>query len=230
MLGKSKPVVFDPYGGRRRRRRVPRWLLLLAAGAALGAGGLLYLQEQVLPQRLSAQASAELRSAYEQADGERQRLRAELAATTRQRDSAQAEAVALKVELSTRREEVARLHEDVSALVEALPPDPREGAVAVRAARFSVEDGQLAYDVVLSREGARAGKPLTGVMQLVVAGASGRADDTITLDPVAISVGAYQSVRGSAPLPVGFKPRQTTIHVLDRAGGKRLGMRIMNVQ
>src|SRR5438270_716687 len=39
MFGRSKPIVFDPYGRRRRGLRVPRWLVLLLLGGALGAGG-----------------------------------------------------------------------------------------------------------------------------------------------------------------------------------------------
>ena len=100
--------------------------------------------------------------------------------------------------------------------------------MAVRAARFEVKGDALAYSVVLSRD--HAGKtPFGGVMQLVVAGASGRANDTVTLAPVPISVGLYDTVRGSLPLPPGFKPRQTTIQVLDKAGGKLMGMRVMNI-
>jgi hypothetical protein len=36
-------------------------------------------------------------------------------------------------------------------------------------------------------------------------------------------------VRGSVPLPQGFKPRQTTIHVLDKVGGKLMGLRVINI-
>ena len=32
------------------------------------------------------------------------------------------------------------------------------------------------------------------------------------------------------PLPEGFNPRQTTIHVRDRVDGKLLGMRVMYVK
>ena len=118
--------------------------------------------------------------------------------------------------------------QDIASLVASLPPDPRNTPVAVRAARFEVQGDTLAYNVVLSRE--HAGEnPFGGVMQLVVAGASGRADDTVTLTPVPISVGLYDTVRGSLPLPQGFKPRQTTIHVLDKVGGKLMGMRVINV-
>jgi hypothetical protein len=47
---------------------------------------------------------------------------------------------------------------------------------------------------------------------------------------VAVSVGPYETLRGTLPLPDGFRPRQTTIHVLDRPDGKLLGMRVINVR
>ena len=98
----------------------------------------------------------------------------------------------------------------------------------LRAARFEVQGDTLAYNVVLSRE--HAGKnPFGGVMQLVVAGASGRANDLVTLGPVPVSVGLYDTVRGTLPLPQGFAPRQTTVNVLDKIGGKLMGMRVVNV-
>jgi len=230
MLGSSKPVVFDRYASQRRRWRVPRWLVLLLAGSALGAGSVLLVQERYLPPRLSAQASTELRSAFETAERERVRLSAQLGDTSKRLDSALTDKKALETELTTQRETIERLREDVAALVASLPSDPRGGAVEVRAARFSVQGGQLAYDVVLSRDKRSAARPLTGVMQLVLTGDSARrAGDTVTLSPIQISVSNYDSVRGSLPLPEGFKPRQTTIYVLDRVGGKRLGMRVVNV-
>ena len=100
--------------------------------------------------------------------------------------------------------------------------------MAVRAARFEVQGDSLVYNVVLSRERAGA-NPFGGVMQFVVAGASGRAGDTVSLPPVPVSVGLYDTVRGNLPLPHGFKPRQTTIQVLDKVGGKLVGMRVINV-
>jgi hypothetical protein len=229
MFERSKPVVFDPYAGRRGRRRVPRWLVLLVLGIALGAGGVVYVQEQQLPPRLSAQASTELRASFERADAERKRLAAELAGVKQRLDTTLAERQRLTQDVATARETIEGLRTDVKAMVDSLPPDPRGGAVEVRVARFSVEDGQLAYDVVLSRD--RAGtKPLVGVMQLIVAGESGRPDDTVKLAPVDVSVAGYQNLRGNLPLPAGFKPRQATVHVLDRPDGKRLGMRVMNVK
>jgi hypothetical protein len=229
MFGRSKPVVFDPYAGRRGRRRIPRWLVLLLMGIALGAGAVVYIQEQHLPPRLSAQASTELQASYERADAERRRLASELAGVKQRLDATLAERQRLSQDVATARETIEGLRADVKAMVDSLPPDPRGGAVEVRVARFSVEEGQLAYDVVLSRDKAGA-KPLAGVMQISVAGESGRPDDAVRLQPVEVSVASYQNLRGSLPLPAGFKPRQATVQVLDRPDGKRLGMRVMNVK
>ena len=229
MLGSSsKPIPFDPYGRRRSRRGIPRWLLLLVLGIALGIAGVIYVQERHLPPRLSADASARLRESFEHADAERRRLQAELGATAERLRSALDENKRLASEASARGDTVKSLRQDIAALVASLPPDPRGTPVAVRAARFEVQGNALAYNVVLSRERAGA-NPLGGVVQLVVAGASGRAGDTVTSPPLPVSVGRYDTVRGSLPLPPGFKPRRATIHVLDKIGGKLMGMRVVNV-
>jgi len=65
----------------------------------------------------------------------------------------------------------------------------------------------------------------------VVGGESERgAQTTVALKPIALSIGSHEIVRGSAPLPDGFRPRQTTVQVLDRVAGKPLGMRVMLVK
>lgn len=228
MFGSSKPIPFNPYGRRRTRRGVPRWLVLVVLGLVLGAGGVLFVQERYLPPRLTAEASARLRDAFERADAERQRLQGELTATSERLRGTLDENKRLASDVAARGETVQHQREDIASLVSALPPDPRNTPVAVRAARFEVQGNALAYSVVLSRD--RAGKtPFGGVMQLVVAGASGRAGDTVTSPPLPVSVGLYDNVRGSLPLPAGFKPRQATIHVLDKVGGKLMGQRVMNV-
>lgn len=225
-----KPVLFEPYG-RRRSRRVPPWLVLLIAGATAGVGGVLLVQERFLPPRLSAQASAELRSSFEQADQDRQQLKLALADVTQRLETATADKARLADELSANRTTVQDLREDLATLVEVLPPDPRNGPVQVRAARFTAEGGKLQYDVVLSRERASNGKSLHGVLQFVVAGEPGRGTPaSITTDPIAISLGRYESLRGDVPLPTSFRPRQTTVNVLDRAGGKLLGRRVLNIK
>lgn len=227
----AKPVAFD-YGGRRRSRwRLPRWLVLLLVGAAAGVGGVVYLQERVLPPRLTQAASAELRMSFEQADAERKQLQAQLADTTRKLDAALAEKKSQAAELVTSRANAERLREDLATVVAALPPDPRNGQVEVRAARFAASGGMLAYDVVLTRAVAGNARPMPGVLQLVVTGAGARAGETsVALKPIALSLGAHEVVRGSVPLPEGFRPQQTTVQVLDKPAGRVLGMRLMLVK
>jgi hypothetical protein len=230
MFGQNKPVVLESYGRRRSRWSVPRWLVLLLCGIAIGAGAVVFVQERYLPPRLSADESTKLRGAFDQAEAERLRLKGELGETTKRLDTALADKKRQGDELAASRATVERQREEVAAVVAALPPDPRGGGIEVRAARFTAKGGTLAYDVVLTRERA-AGPPMSGVMQLVVSGESGRgADTTVSLKPVALTIGSHEIVRGSLPLPEGFRPRQTTIQVLDRAGGKILGMRVMLIR
>lgn len=229
MFGRSQAVVFESYGRRRSRWRLPRWLLLLLAGLVAGAGAVLVVQERYLPPRLSAGASTELRSNFAQADGERSRLRAELGVANRRLEVALTEKKAVADELAASGAGAARLREDLAAVVASLPPDPREGAVAVRAGRFTAKGGVLHYDLVLTR--ARVtGKPMPGTLQMVVAGESERGTQaTLTAKAIPLTVGSHEVVRGSLPLPEGFKPRQTTVQVLDQSAVRQLGMRVLLV-
>lgn len=228
MFGKSKSIPFDPYGRRRSRRLLPRWLVLILFGIAIGVAGVLYVQQRYLPPRLSADASQKLQAAFQQAESERVRLQAELTDTAAQLERAQTDKQKLDAQVAAQSQTVERLQQDAEALVAALPADPRNGAVAVRAASFSVEDGALRYDVVLSRDA--AAKPFSGVLQFTVSGASPRSSqDSATLQPIPVTIERYDALRGKVPLPQGFKPRQATIQVLDKPGGKQLGMRVINV-
>ena len=231
MLGRSRPIPFNPYGRRRSGFRLPRWLVLLLLGAATGGAGVIVVQERYLPPRLSAPASVKLSAAFEQAEAERLRLKAELEATAKRLDSSLAEKKELSDDLAASRASTTQLREDLSSVVAALPPDPRGGAgVEVRAGRFAVKAGSLAYDVVLSRDRG-TGKPMAGVLQLIVLGEGARgADVSVPLKPIALSIGNHQVVRGAVPLPDGVRPRQATIQVLDRAGGRLLGMRVILVK
>lgn len=230
MFGQSKPVVFERYGKRRSGWRLPRWLVLLLLGIAVGAGGVVFVQERYLPPRLSADASSQLRSAFEQADAERQRLQRELGETGKQLATALADKKRQDEELAAPRAVAQRLRDELGAVIGALPPDPRGGVVEVRAGRFTAQGSALAYDVVLTRERAGAA-PLPGVMQLSVTGAAARGNETtVNLKPVEVSIGSQQVLRGSLALPEGFRPRQATVQVLDRPGGKPLGMRVMLVK
>jgi hypothetical protein len=224
-----KPVAFDPYGRRKRPKwRLPRWLVVLVFGAAAGAGGVIAVQERMLPPRLSASESNALRTQLVQAEQDRDRARRDLAATTQKLDAIVAERKSLADELTADRERTKNARADQDFLIASLPPDPRGGAIEVRAARLTGERGELNYEVLLTR--AKAGNPpLAGVMQFVVTGLAGGVERHITLEPIKISVGAHQSLRGSVPLPATFTPKRTTISVLDRPGGKQLGMRVMYV-
>lgn len=231
MFGQSKPVPYEPYGRRRSRGRVPSWLVLLVSGIAIGAAGVLVVQERYLPPRLSASASADLHSSFEQADVDRLRLKQELGETAQRLQAALGDQKGLADELDASRAATERLRDDVAAVITALPPDPRGGAVEVRAGRFVAKGNALAYDLVLTRERAAAGKPIPAVLQLVVAGESARGGEAATtLKPVTLSIGAHEIVRGSLPLPDGFKPNQVTVQVLDRVGGRGMGMRVMLIK
>jgi hypothetical protein len=228
MFGASKPVVIS-YSRRRKGWRPPAWLLWWLAGVAIGAGGLWYVQENHLPPRLSAQASSELRSSFDAADAERKTLRTQLDATAQRLDAALAAGKQQAAELAAPRAVADKLRADLAALIDALPPDPRGGAVQVRLANFAMQAGRLAYDVVLTLD--TGAKPPPGaVMQLSVLGLTARgAESTITLDPVKLALERQTLVRGSLPLPEGFRARQTTVQVVD-AGGKAMGMRVLLVR
>lgn len=209
---------------------MPRWLVLLLGGVALGVAAVIVVEQRYLPPRLSASESAQLRSAFDSAESERQRLQAELDATRQQLQASLAQGKALDAELTRSRATAVRLRDDVAAVVESLPPDPRGGQVEVRAAQFAAKDGVLSYDIVLLRDSGSA-NPVRGLLRFVVTGESARGvGDTVTLEPVALSLGRHEVVRGSAVLPAGFRPRQTTVQVLDRDAGNALGMRVLRVR
>jgi hypothetical protein len=230
MLGSSKPIPFDPYRGRRSRGGVPRWLVLLLTGTALGAGGVVFVQERYLPPRLSAQDSVSLRASFETAEAARLRLQSELAESAKQLQTALADKKKALEDRTTSAATSERLRLDMAALVAALPPDPRGGSVQVRSAQFVANGGGVAYDVVLTRNRS-AGPPMNGVVQFVVAGVSSRGVDTaLSPQQVSVAMGPHEVVRGNLALPEGFKPREATIQVLDRSGGKSLGMRVLPVK
>lgn len=229
MFGRSQEVAFS-YGRKRTRWRLPRWLLLLMAGLLLGAAAVILVQQRYLPPRLSAGESAALRSQFEQADAERQRLKLDLAgaqkqvADTLQQKQAGAEALATSLALT------ARSRDELTAVVTALPPDPRGGAVAVRAGRFTVKGAELEYNLVLTRERA-VGQPVPGTLQLLVAGESERGvQAVVTPKAIPVLLGSHAVLRGSLALPAGFKPRQTTIQVFGQPTGRTLGMRVLAIQ
>lgn len=231
-----RPVTFNPHGGRRARRRVPSWLVLLTAGVVAGAGGLAFVQHRYLPPRLSADESARLQASFAEADAQRRELEQQLQLTRQQLQTVSQERSQLAAAAQADRQAIAGLRGELASLVETLPPDPRGGAVQVRQAKFSAESGRLQYDVMLSRSRGTAGgsgtaAPLNAVMQLVVAGRPRQGTETrVRLEPLPVTLHAFESVKGSVPLPDGFDPRQASVQVLDAPGGKLLGMRVMTVK
>lgn len=224
MFGRSKPVVFDPYRRQRSRRGIPPWLLLLLTGLVGGAAGVIYLQERHLPPRLSTAESAALRSSFDEADAERQRLAAELATLRARLQGTEAERTRLASELATSQGATQALQSDLAALVATLPPDPRQQAVAVRAGRFSAREGGLDYSVVFSR-GSTRGRPFQGVVQISVAGDSAKVDVPVQ----ALTLRAHEVVHGHIALPQGFRPQEATVRVLDREGGATQAFRVLKV-
>lgn len=229
MFGQFKPVAFDPYGRRRRRGRLPAWLVLLLIGIAAGAGGVVFVQERYLPERLSPRAAAELRSAFISADGARGALEERLNEASRQLATAQAERQRLTDELAASRPTLEALRGDLAAAIESLPADPRGGAVEIRAGRLTAKAGMLSYELVLTHERGAA-KPLAASVRFVVAGETGRGvPGNFTPPPVATTIGSRQVVRGTLALPAGFSARQATIQVVDSAA-RPLGMRVLLVK
>jgi hypothetical protein len=229
---RSRADSFSLYGRRRARFSPPRWLVLLLGGFAAGAAALWFVQERHLPPRLSMEASTQLRDRASRAEAERVRLAAELAQAREQLEAAVQQRRGLARQLEVQGATLNRLHGDLAAAVNALPPDPRNGAVEVRAARFAASGGLLDYQLVLTR--ARAGgssAPVAGLVQMVVNGASPqRGTDEVALKPIQVSMGPHEVLRGQVELPSGFRPAQTTVRVLDAKAGTLLGMRMLVVQ
>jgi hypothetical protein len=205
---------------------VPRWLVLLLSGIAIGACGVVLIQERYLPPRLSAADTVELRNTYQSTEAARLKLKGELADTAQKLQTAQADNKKLSDDLSGSRASVGHLRDDLASAVGSLPPDPRGATVEVRAGRFVSKGDMLAYDVVLTRDKAR-GQAMPAAVQFLITGETAQGTPkTISPASFGVSIGASEIVRGNLPLPDGFKPTQTTIQVLDHSGGRSLGMRV----
>ena len=229
MFGRSKSVAFEPYGRRRPRGRPPSWLVLLLIGIVIGAGGVVFVQERYLAPRLSPAASAELRSELATATAAHTGLEIQLAQTSQRLAATLAERTKLADTVAASRPTLDVLREDLAAVIDTLPADPRGGAVEIRAGRLSAKGGTLTYDLVLTHERGAA-KPLAASVRFGVAGETGRgAPDTFAAPPVAATIGPRLVLRGSLALPAGFSARQATVQIVDSAG-RALGMRVLLVR
>lgn len=230
MFGRSqrvfKPSVYNPG---KRTRRMPRWLVLLCFGVVLGAGGVLFLQANYGPQRLTVEESETLHSDLNRANVDRQQLQGALSEAERQRDAAQTSREQAQTALVQARNSIDTLNRDMSLFQEAIPPDPRGGPIGVRAADWTREPGKLGYKILVMNDQPQ-GRSFKGSVQLVIQGRynNGRTN-TLTSDPVPLTLERYAQVSGDYETPAGFTPRQVTIRVLD-GEQRQHAIRIYNIR
>lgn len=217
IFGRSHKPVFKPslYQPGKRSRRLPRWLVLLLIGIGLGAGGVLFLQANYGPQRLTVEQSEQLHTELSAANLERQRLQSQLDEAITQRDSNQSSQEQLSSDLAAARSQLETLRQELVLFQDAVPPDPRGGDIGVRSARFKREPGALDYQLLVMRD-KDTGKAFEGTVEITVDGnfANGRRD-RITPEALPLTLTRYDHRVGKLPLPEGFTPRSVTIRVLD---------------
>lgn len=227
MFGSSQRSVFKPsvYQPGKRSRRMPRWLVLLTVGIALGAGGVLFLQANYGPKRLTVEQSEGLHSELSAANVDRQRLQSQLEEATQQRDSARASHEKLTSDLGQARQNLQGIEKDLALFQDAVPPDPRGGPIGIRAADWTIAPGQLGYKVLIMRDKSQ-GAPFQGTVQMLVEGRypNGRTN-TVTADPVPLSLERYDQLAGQITVPANFKPRTVTVRIIDSAN-RQQAMRI----
>lgn len=231
MFGRSQRAVFKPsvYQPGQRTRRLPRWLVLLLVGIALGAGGVLFLQTNYGPQRLTVEQSESLHTDLSASNLERQRLQTQLEEATQQRDANKAGHEKLTTELADARARIDTLNKELVLFQDAMPPDPRGGNLGIRSASFKRGTGQLGYQVLIMRE-EPSGAPFQGTLTFAIEGnyPNGRAA-TITPEGPALNVDRYDYALGELTLPDGFNPRVVVLRVMD-GNQKQQAMRIYNVR
>ena len=230
MFGRSqrsfKPSVYNPG---KRTRRMPRWLVLLCFGVFLGAGGVLFLQANYGPQRLTVEESETLHSDLNRANTDRQQLQGALAEAERQRDAAVANREQAQASLAAYRKSMETIDRDMALFQAAIPPDPRGGPIGVRAADWDRQANSLGYKILIMNDNTNA-PTFKGTVQLVVQGRynNGRTN-TLTSEPVPFSLDRYVQVAGNYETPAGFTARQVTIRVLD-GEQRQHAIRIYNIR
>jgi len=208
---------------------MPRWLVLLMVGIALGAGGVLFLQTNYGPQRLTVEQSEQLHSELSASNMERQRLQTQLEEATQQRDANKAGHEKLTTDLAESRAKIETLNKELVLFQDAMPPDPRGGNLGIRSASFKRAPGLLDYQVLVMRED-RTGAPFKGSLTFAIEGSypNGRAA-TVTPEGPALTVDRYDYALGQLKLPDGFTARVVVLRVLD-PNQKQQAMRIYNIR
>ena len=234
----AKRAVFkpSPYDTSRRSRGLPRWAILMLVSIMIGAGGVLFIQTSYGPKQLSILDSQKLISDMNSAMLEKQRLQTQVDEFTqkleRERSESEQTRKSLEAELSKVQALVEPLKEQLDLFAQTLPFDPKYGAIGISTAQFlqGKTGGKLSYLLWVMQE--KADRPtFTGKLVLTFEGryADGR-NDTISINPINLSVGHYQHISGQADLPEGFIARRVNAKILDADGKKQLTWRVMQVQ
>ncbi|MGO3743217.1 DUF6776 family protein [Kerstersia sp.] len=230
LFSSSKRPVFkpSPYDTGKRRHRMPRWLAQMLFGAIIGAAGWYFLQNSYGPKRLTVTESQQLTQELNAAKLETQRLRDELDALNSEHSSVRNNAEQWQAR-ANRAEAVSEpLQQEIDALIELLPADPRGYTPGISGARFSQKDDALEYQIVLLQPASAAA--FKGTLELVVDGRYGNGrNDVVRLEGPAVDLTRYQTLLNSGSLPAGFQARQVTLRVLDEAGKQR-AMRVLRVR
>ncbi|MFJ1302622.1 DUF6776 family protein [Pseudomonadota bacterium AL_CKDN230030165-1A_HGKHYDSX7] len=231
MFGRSQRSVFKPsvYQPGKRQRRMPRWLVLLLVGIGLGAGGVLFLQTNYGPQRLTVEQSEQLHTELSASNVERQRLQAQLDEAITQRDNNKTTHETLTTDLGKAKSRIEELNQELVLFQDAMPPDPRGGDIGVRAAQFRKQPGGLSYQILVMRENV-TDNTFKGKVELDIDGtySNGRRD-RVKSDPMPLNLARYDHAQGVMPLPENYNARTVTIRVLD-AQDKQVAIRIYNVR
>jgi hypothetical protein len=230
MFGRSQRATFKPsvYQPSKRPRRMPRWLGIMLVGIGLGAGGVLFLQANYGPQRLTAEQSEQLQSELNAANLDRQSLRAQSEEAVKQRNASQTTREKATQELDEARIRLQNAEQALTIFQDLVPPDPRGTDIGVRAALFNRAPGKLSYQILLMKDS--KGSEFKGTLRLIVQGVyrNGRSG-SIDVDPSEVTLGRYQVAEGTATMPEGFTANAVRIQVMDSAN-RQQAMRLYYVR
>lgn len=219
LFGSSKRTAFKPtpYGSTRKKRRVPRWLILMLTGVVLGSGGLLFIQKSYGPTLLTVEQADQLRQDLNSTNLDKQRLLTQVDRQTHELDELRTALEKQTLRADSAEKSYKQLSESVQVLADAVPADPRGTSPGIRAADFTVVNGQLAYKLLVMQNSADA-PAFSGKMDFAVEGRYPNGHSTTVDIPVsAVEIGHYTALTGATDLPRAFTPVQVTIRIRDQA-------------